>query len=45
MQSGGEKMAHVKIARDGDIQKKLFQAWVREAVHLNHARGDLTKNK
>ncbi len=45
LQSSGQKMAHIRITKEGDFQKELFQHWVKEAVHLNETKGDPTKNK
>lgn len=45
LQSGGEKMAHFRILKESDIQRKLFQAWIREAIQLNRTRGDPTREK
>jgi hypothetical protein len=45
LQSGGEKMAHVKITSLDEIRKTTFQEWIREAVRLNQTKGDPTKNK
>ena len=43
--TGGEKMAYIKIAKESDVQRELFQKWVREAVQLNLTKGDPTKQK
>ena len=43
LQSGGKKMAHVKIASLEDIQPDVFKAYVREAVELNLEHGDPSK--
>jgi hypothetical protein len=43
MESGGKKMAHMKIRNESEIDNGLFQMWVKEAVHLNQTKGDPTK--
>jgi hypothetical protein len=43
LESGGEKMAHVRITSEAEIKKELFQRWVREAVKLNLVKGDPTE--
>jgi hypothetical protein len=40
----GEKMRHVKLASLEDIDEEQFSAFVRQAVELNRAKGDPTKN-
>jgi hypothetical protein len=40
LQSGGKKMAHVRIASLDDIQADVFKGLVREAVKLNLEHGD-----
>jgi hypothetical protein len=45
LQSGGKKMAHVKIASLDDIQPEVFKGFVREAVELNLEHGDPSKGK
>lgn len=44
LQGTGEKMRHVRITDAGDIQKDVFQEYVRSAIKLNLAKGDPTKN-
>ncbi|HBL28190.1 MAG TPA: DUF1801 domain-containing protein [Acidobacteria bacterium] len=44
IQTGGEKMGHLKITGPGDIREKEFRAFILEAVRLNEERGDPTKN-
>jgi hypothetical protein len=41
----GEKMRHVKLASPEDIDAEQFSAFVKQAVELNLAKGDPTKNK
>jgi len=43
LESGGQKMAHVKIHSEDEIDKELFQKWVKEAIRLNRTKGDPTK--
>ncbi len=43
LQTGGKKMAHVKVASLGDIRPDLFKDFVREAVELNLEHGDPSK--
>ena len=42
LESGGKKMAHVKVRSEDQIKRELFQSWVREAVQLNLTKGDPT---
>ena len=35
LEPDNKPMAHVKLKAEGDIQKDLFQRWVKEAVKLN----------
>lgn len=43
LQSGGQRMAHVKLAGPDEIDQGAFSALVREAVALNAREGDPTK--
>ena len=37
-------MADIKLVNENDIQRKLFQAWVKEAVQLNEGRATQQDN-
>ncbi len=39
----GDRMKHIRLTSVKDIRKKEFQAFVKQAVKLNHAKGDPTK--
>jgi hypothetical protein len=43
LQSGGKKMAHVKMTDQREIKDDLFKRWVKEAVRLNLTNGDPTR--
>jgi hypothetical protein len=43
LQSGGQRMAHIKIAGPEDVDVKAFAVLVRKAVALNAKQGDPTK--
>jgi hypothetical protein len=45
LESGGKKMAHVKVRSEDQIKRELFQSWVREAVQLNLTKGDPTSRE
>lgn len=45
MQSGGEKMAHIKIRGLDDIDEATFRRIVVAAVARNRAEGDPTKSR
>jgi hypothetical protein len=45
LESGGKKMAHVKVRSEHQIKRELFQRWVREAVELNPTKGDPTTSR
>jgi hypothetical protein len=42
LESGGDRMAHVKIGGVDDIDESRFAAWVRQAVALNDEKGNPT---
>jgi hypothetical protein len=43
LEGTGDKMRHVKIGSAADVDEARFVAWVKEAVELNTAKGDPTK--
>lgn len=43
LESGGDRMAHVKIGSVDDIDESQFSEWVRQAVALNDEKGNPTK--
>ena len=43
LESGGKKMAHVKVRSEREIDRGLFKRMVNEAVELNRTNGDPTK--
>ena len=43
IQTGGEKMGHVRVADPGDVKPDAFKDLVRAAVQLNLVKGDPTK--
>ena len=43
LESSGVRMAHVKLTTVGDIDTRLLQSLVKQAVKLNRAQGDPTK--
>ena len=43
LQGSGEKMRHVKLTAVDDIDGDAFADFVRQAVQLNHTKGDPTK--
>jgi hypothetical protein len=43
LQSGGSKMAHVKLASARDVQPEILRELVKQAVSLNLTNGDPTK--
>ena len=45
LQGSGDKMRHVKLSSLNDIQKEVFEGFVKEAIKLNESKGDPTKNK
>lgn len=45
LESGGQKMAHIKIVTMSDIPKKSVAQWVKAAVKLNETDGDPTKKR
>ena len=45
LQGSGEKMRHVKITKSDDIDPKVFDDFVRQAIRLNEKLGDPTKGK
>jgi hypothetical protein len=45
LETGGQKMAHVKITTLTDIPKKSIPQWVKAAVKLNKTEGDPTKKR
>jgi hypothetical protein len=44
IQTGGEKMGHVKITGPDGVREKEFQQLARAAAKLNDEKGDPTKN-
>jgi len=40
LESGGKKMAHVKLRNMGDIKRSLFEAWIKQAVQMNLTLGN-----
>ena len=36
-------MAHIKITQVGEIDKRLLQGFVKQAVRLNRSKGNPTK--
>ena len=44
LQGTGEKMRHVKVTGLEDIDDEAFTAYVKQAVRLNLAKGDPTKD-
>ena len=45
LQGEGDRMKHIRLTSAADIRKKDFQAWVKQAVRLNHEKGDPTKRE
>ncbi len=45
LQSGGEKMAHVKLTGPDDVRPDAFRAFAREAALLNQRLGDPSRTK
>jgi hypothetical protein len=45
LEGSGEKMRHVKITQASEIDKKTFTAYIKQAVQLNAAKGDPSRNK
>jgi hypothetical protein len=45
LQGSGEKMRHVKLMRGDDMDHKVFNDFVRQAIKLNEELGDPTKGK
>jgi hypothetical protein len=45
LESSGVKMAHVKLSSVGDIDTRLLQTLVKQAVKLNRSKGDPTKTR
>jgi hypothetical protein len=45
LESGGEKMAHVKLREPRDVKIAEFKALVKEAVRLNRERGDPSRTR
>ena len=45
LESGGQRMAHVKIRDTKDVDERAFVDWIRQAVALNAEEGDPTKRK
>lgn len=45
LESSGVKMAHVKLRSVGDIDTRLLQTLVKQAVKLNRSKGDPTKTR
>ncbi len=43
LQSGGKKMAHIKIAAEADVDDEAFKGLIAAAVDLNRTQGDPTK--
>lgn len=42
LEGDGDRMRHVKVKSVQDIDQKQYQAWVKQAVQLNKAKGDPT---
>jgi hypothetical protein len=45
LQSGGDRMAHLKLVAESEINPALFRRWVTEAVSLNRKLGDPSKRR
>jgi hypothetical protein len=45
LEGSGHKMRHVKIEELSQIEEKAFAAYVKQAVQLNAAMGDPSRNK
>jgi hypothetical protein len=45
LQTGGTKMAHIRLSTASDVQRDLFRKLVVDAVNLNLTEGDPTKNR
>ncbi|MHB8571719.1 MAG: DUF1801 domain-containing protein [Candidatus Dormibacteria bacterium] len=43
LESGGSKMAHVKLRSLADVDKELLTALIKKAVKLNREQGDPTR--
>jgi hypothetical protein len=43
LKGSGKKMRHVPLKGMQDIRSERFKAFVREAIELNHSKGDPTK--
>ena len=45
LETGGSKMAHMKIAGDDDVDARLIKRLVAAAVKLNAEKGDPSKGR
>jgi hypothetical protein len=45
LEGSGDKMQHIKISSQKDINEKEFRSFIRQAIRLNETKGDPTKNK